>query len=104
MMTDQGARQRLDKMAQLLAAIREGLESLTVTGPSAVLNSLHQETLKAVTQRPSRQEREQAISRAWIASSRAAQLMREGNRPAAMQAQSEMYSLVRAAISASRSG
>jgi hypothetical protein len=86
----------------LAAAVRAGLESLTVTGPSPVLESIYREALKAVTQRPSQHEREQAISRAWLASSRATQLMQEGNRPAAMQIQGEMYSLVRAAISASR--
>jgi hypothetical protein len=90
-----------DGMAELLTAIRQGLESLTVTGPSAVLNSLYREALEAVTRRPTQQERERALSQAWLASSRAAQLLRAGNPPAAAQAVDEMYSQVKAAISAS---
>lgn len=93
-----------DRMTELLAAIRQGLESLTVTGPSAVLNSLYREALEAVAQRPAPQERETALSRAWLASARANHLMQEGNRAAAAQATEEMYSQVRAAISASRLG
>jgi hypothetical protein len=85
-----------------LTLIREGLESLTVTGPSPILNKMYQEALKVVLARPSLQEREAALSRAWLASSRAAQLLQEGNRAAAMRAADEMYGQVRAAISASR--
>src|SRR6476659_6366651 len=88
--------------AGLLTVIRQGLESLTVTGPSAVLNSLYREALEAVTRRPTLEERERALSQAWMASSRAAQLLRAGNPPAAARAVDEMYSQVRAAISASR--
>jgi hypothetical protein len=101
MVTDQRT-QRPEEMTRLLAAIRAGLESLTVAGPSMVLNSLYREALEAVVRRPTQQERETAINQAWLASSEAFQLLRAGNPPAAAQAVDEMYRQVRAAISASR--
>jgi hypothetical protein len=101
MVTDQRAPQP-DEMATLLAAIRAGLESLTVAGPSMVLNSLYREALEAVARRPTQHEREMAINQAWLASSKAVQLLRASNPPAAAQAVDEMYRQVRAAISASR--
>lgn len=101
MVADQAA-QRPDEMIRLLAAIRVGLESLTATGPSMILNSLYREALEAVANRPTQQERETALSQAWLASNRALQSLRAGNPPAATQAVDEMYSQVRAAISASR--
>lgn len=94
--------QRPDEMTRRQAAIRAGLESLTVTGPSAVLNLMYREALEAVVRRPTQQEREAALSQAWLASSNAIQHLRAGNPPAAAQAMDEMYSQVRAAISASR--
>jgi hypothetical protein len=95
MVADQTAR-------RLLTEIRAGLESLTVAGSPTVLNSLYQEALHQVARRPSQQEREMAISQAWLASSRALQLLRAGNPSAAAQAVDEMYRQARAAISASR--
>ena len=47
-----------DRMAELLTAIRQGLESLTVTGLSVILNSMYKEALEAVARRPAQQERE----------------------------------------------
>src|SRR5947207_6534788 len=85
-----------------LKVIREGLESLIVTGPSPILNKMYQEALKVVLGRPSLQEREAALSQAWLASNRAARLLQEGHQSAAMQAADEMYNQTRAAISASR--
>ena len=93
---------RKEARTAFLAAIRAGLESLTVTGPSVVLDSVYLEALKAVANRPTQQEREAAISRAWEASSRATQLLQAGDPPAAAQAVGEMYSQARLAISASR--
>src|ERR1700739_4806629 len=86
---------------ELLAAIRAGLESLTVSGPSIVLERMYRDALLGVARRPSPEEREAALNRAWQASSRATRLLRAGNRPEAAQAMNEMYSLTRLAISAS---
>src|SRR6266568_3799628 len=61
----------------LMAAIRSGLESLTVTGPSRALMTLRAQALKAVINRPSLQEREMMLNQAWQAYSRAVQLQRE---------------------------
>jgi hypothetical protein len=101
MVTDQRS-QEPDKMIGLLEAIRAGLESLTVTGPSMILNSLYREALEAVTRRPTQQERETALSQAWLASNEALRLLGTGNSPAGMRAVDEMYQQVRMAISASR--
>lgn len=84
----------------LLAALRQGLESLTVIGPSPVLESVSQEALRAVRNRLSQQEREKVLSRAWLASKMAPS--RAVSKPAVMKATDEFYFLVRAAISASR--
>lgn len=93
---------RTEARAALLAAIRAGLESLTVTAPSAVLESMYREALQAVARRPTQEEREAALSRAWQASSRAMRLLQAGNPPEATQAVNEMYSQTRIAISGSR--
>ena len=93
---------RTEARAALLAAIRVGLESLTVTGPSRVLESIYREALQAVALRPTPEEREAALGRAWRASSKALEFLQAGNPPAATQATMEMYSQVRFAISASR--
>src|SRR6266702_3564545 len=61
----------------LMAAIRSGLESLTVTGPSRALMTLRAQALKAVINRPSLQEREMMLNQAWQAYSRAVQQQRE---------------------------
>jgi hypothetical protein len=84
----------------LLAALREGLKSLTVTGPSPVLEVIYREALRAVRYRLSQQEREKALNRAWRASSAASSLA--VSEPAVMKAMDEMYFQVRLAISASR--
>lgn len=73
-------------MRRVLIAIRAGLESLTVTGPSPVLEEAYREALEAVAHRPTRQERETLLSRAWHASS-----------------VDEMYAQARAALSGSGS-
>lgn len=86
----------------MLAAIRDGLTSLRITGPSPTLEQLHREALEAVTRRPTRHERETALSQAWAASSQAARCLDSGNHPAAARAMDEMYSQVQSAISASR--
>lgn len=101
MVTDQQI-QRPDEMSRLLAAIQAGLESLTTTGPSIVLNSLYKEALEAVTRRPTQKERETALTEAWLASSRAVQSLQAGNPPEAARAMDEMYSKLRRAVSASR--
>jgi hypothetical protein len=75
----------LASQPEWLAAIRRGLTSLTVTGPSPMLEGMYREALSAVAHRPSQQERETSLNQASLASS-----------------VEEMYSLVRAAISASR--
>lgn len=93
---------RTEARAALLAAIRAGLESLTVTGPSRVLESMYREALQAMRRRPTTQEREAALSRAWQASTRAMQLLQAGNPPEATQAVNEMYSQARIAVSGSR--
>jgi len=85
-----------------MEAILRGLESLTIAGPSQILNSLHAQALKTVSHLPAPLEREMALSQAWLASSEAVRLLEEGNRQAAAQAMQEMYSQARAAISASR--
>ena len=102
MMTDSMAHQRPDRTTALFQAIRTGLESLTVTGPSVILNSLHREALEAISRRPTQQEREAAISRGWLASSTALQCLRAGEPPAAAQSVDQMYAELRLAISASR--
>jgi hypothetical protein len=93
---------RTEARAAFLAAIRVGLESLTVTGPSRVLESMYLEAIQAVALRPTLEEREAALSQAWRASSKAMEFLRAGNPPAAAQATTEMSSQVRFAISASR--
>jgi hypothetical protein len=93
---------RAEARARLLAAIRVGLESLTVTGPSIVLESMYRDALMSVMRRPTTQEREAALSRAWQASAKAMQHLQVGNPPEATQAVEEMYSQIRLAISASR--
>ena len=85
-----------------LAALRKGLRSLTITGPFPAADEAYQQALRQVEQRPTQEEREAAISQAWLASSRAMHLLRAGQHPQAAQAMQEMYSQVRAAISASR--
>ena len=90
-------------MPSSVAMLREGLESLTVTGPSRMLEAIYREARNAVIRRPSREDRELAISQAWASSSKAAQLAQEGNQPAAARLMDQMYSEMRAAISASRS-
>jgi hypothetical protein len=102
MVTDSMPQQRPDQMTALLKAVRLGLESLTVTGPSVILNSLRREALDSMARRPTQQERETAINRAWLASSTAVQQLRAGDTPAAVQSVDRMYSQVRLAISASR--
>jgi hypothetical protein len=77
----------------LLAAVKEGLDSLTVTGPSPALEAVYREALEAVRRRPSREEREKAITLAWLASSSAS---------SPVKAADELYRWVRLAISASR--
>ena len=47
--------------------VRRGLESLTVTGPSPVLEEVYRDALRAVRNRPSQQAREAALSQAWQA-------------------------------------
>lgn len=84
-----------------IAAIRRGLESLTVTGPSQVLNSVHAQALKAVMQRPTQQERLMMLNQAWLASSRAMQQFQAQQAMLARETQ-ELYRLTREAISASR--
>jgi hypothetical protein len=101
-MADSIAHQQPDRTTALFRAIRVGLESLTVTGPSMILNSLHRETLEAIARRPTQQEREAAISRAWVASSTALQLLRTGESSAAAQSVDQMYAEWRLAITASR--
>jgi hypothetical protein len=88
----------------LMAVIRRGLESLTVMGPSKILNSLHARALKAVMLRPSQQEREMMLNQAWLASSRAKQEhLKARNRQALLNRETqELYKLTRQAISASR--
>lgn len=90
-------------LARMLAALREGLQSLTITGPFPALEETHRQALEAVEHRPSMEEREAAISGAWQASSLAAQMLHLGNHQGAAQAMEEMYSKVRAAVSAVRS-
>jgi len=92
----------LASLPDWLAAIKQGLTSLTVIGPSPMLEAMHREALDVVSRRPSQQERETAISQAWLASNKAVHFQQEGNHPAAAQEAQEMYSQVRAAISASR--
>jgi hypothetical protein len=92
----------LASLPEWLAAIRQGLTSLTVIGPSPMLEATHRDALSAIARRLSRQEREMALSQAWQASAQAAQSLQAGNPPAAARAVEEMYSRVRAAISASR--
>jgi hypothetical protein len=88
----------------MLAALREGLQTLTITGPFPALEETHRQALEAVEHRPTMEEREAAISGAWRASSLAAQMLHLGNHQAAAQAMEEMYSRIRAAVSASRTG
>ena len=90
------------RITELLAAIRRGLESLTITGPSPALTALYQDALTTTRRRPSPQEREIAVSQALTASNRALQMLREGNPAAAARATDEMYSRLRSAISATR--
>jgi hypothetical protein len=52
-----------------LRAVRQGLESLTVTGPSPALEAMRREALEAVGRRPSRLEREAATDRTLSAQS-----------------------------------
>ncbi len=94
----------LASLPEWLAAIRQGLTSLTVIGPSPMLETMYREALSAVARRPSQQEREMALTQAWLASSRAVHSQQEGNHPAAAKEAQKMYSQVRAAISASRLG
>jgi len=68
------------------------------------LEETHRQALEAVEHRPTMAEREAAISGAWRASSRAAQLLQLGNHQGAAAAMEEMYSRIRAAVSASRTG
>ena len=100
MVSDQPAVQQSTR--DLLLAIRQGLESLTVTRHSAVLNSMHAEALKAVMQMPMLDQRELALSQAWLASARAIEAFRVANAALAAQETQEMYRLIRLAISASR--
>lgn len=88
-------------MAELLLAIQRGLESLTVTSHSAVLTSMHAEALRAVIQRPTLEQRELALSQAWVASATATEAFQVANVALAAQKTQEMYRLVRLAISAS---
>lgn len=88
-------------MAQLLVAIQRGLESLTVTPYSAVLTSMHAEALRAVMQKPTLEQREQALSQAWMASAKAIEAFQMANPALAAQQTQEMYRLIRLAISAS---
>jgi hypothetical protein len=92
----------LASLPDLLTAIKQGLTSLTVTGPSPMLEAMYREALSAVARRPTRQEREMAINQAWLASAQAVQPLPAANQPAAARAVEEMYSRIRAAISASR--
>lgn len=106
MVTDQQV-QHPDQMTGLLAAIRMGLESLTITGPSAILESVYREALLAVTRRPSVEERELSINQAWLAAATSAHSIRRGRVSApelasANQCVEEMYNQLRAAVSASR--
>jgi len=88
-------------MAELLVAIRRGLESLTVSH-STVLMSLHAEALRAVMQRPTLEQRELALSQAWMASAKAIEAFQAANLALGAQETQEMYRLVRQAISASQ--
>ncbi|HEY1920327.1 MAG TPA: hypothetical protein VGH27_32560 [Streptosporangiaceae bacterium] len=81
----------------LAAALREGLESLTITGPFPMLEAMRREALEAIARRPSRQEREKALDQAWLAFRQTAQ----SSPSRAVAATEEMYRQVRAAISAS---
>ena len=85
-----------------LAALREGLRSLKITGPFPALEETHQQALEQVRQRPTLEEREAALNRAWQASSRAVHLLRTGHSSQAVRAVEDMYSHVQAAISATR--
>lgn len=86
----------------LRTALRQGLESLTVTGPSRILERMYREAREAVARRPTPQERETALSQAWAASSRAVQALQSSSPSVAVQSSEEMYSKLREAISASR--
>jgi hypothetical protein len=91
-------------LSRMLTALRDGLQSLTITGPFPDLEKTHRQAVEAVECRPTMGEREAAISGAWQASSRAAQMLHLGNHQAAAQAMEEMYSKVRTAVSGSRRG
>jgi hypothetical protein len=91
-------------LPRMLTALRNGFQSLTITGPFPALEKTHRQALEAVERRPTMEEREAAIRGAWRASNRAAQMLHLGNQQAAAQAMEEMYSKVRAAVSGSRRG
>ena len=84
----------------LMTAIRAGLESLTVPGPSAVLETTYRNALRAVMNRPTAQERAFLLDQAWEASDLAIRLLRAGDRKPAEQMMGEMYRHTREAISA----
>ncbi len=88
-------------MAELLVAIRRGLESLTLTH-SAVLDSIHAEALRAVMEMPTLDQRELVLNQAWMASAKAIEAFQAANLALAAQETQEMYRLVRQAISASQ--
>lgn len=91
-------------LARMLASVRQGMQSLTITGPFPGSEETHRQALEAVRRRPSMEEREAAISGAWRASSRAVQMLQLGNHQAAAQSMEEMYSKIRAAVSGTRQG
>lgn len=85
-----------EKKASLRRSIREGLDPLTVTGPSPTLEKAYQEAQEAVENLPTQEARQAAFDQAWAAFDKPDQLMIQGDVPAAMQAMDEAFSLLRA--------
>lgn len=101
MVADQRA-QRAEKKASWRRAIRDGLDSLTVTGPSAVLDEMCREARERVENLPTQQETEAALSHAREARERAHELWMAGDWAAARQAREEMQGHLDTAFSGYR--
>jgi hypothetical protein len=90
------------RLAEVLAIVRRGVMSLTITGPFPALEETRRQALARVRERPTQAEREAALSQALQESTRAMELLQRGNHPGAATAMQEMYTLAKSAIATSR--